>query len=90
MFQLGANTLGVGLAILLLISRPLKPWKLGLAAAMAGLYTLVMAIPFARDYFELDLPGSEAMTGVVIASVVGSIGVWITSRLLGPEITGRA
>ena len=82
--------LTIGLAILVLISRPLKPWKIGLAALMAGLYTLVMAIPFARDYFELDLPNSDAMTGVVIASVIGSIGVWITSRLFGPEDTGRA
>ena len=45
--------LGVGLAVLLGISRPLRPWKAALAAAMGGLYAVAMAWPFARDYFEL-------------------------------------
>lgn len=82
--------LGIGLTILVLISRPLKPWKIGLAAAMAGLYGVVMAIPFGRDYFELDLPTGEAWAGVAVAAIAGSIGVWATSHLLGPEDTGRA
>lgn len=82
--------LGVGLTILLLISRPLMPWKIGLALAMAGLYGVVMAIPFGRDYFELDLPTGQAWAGVAAATIVGSIGVWVTSRLFGPEATGRA
>ena len=54
------------------------------------IYGLVMAIPFGRDYFELDLPTTEAWYGVAAASVIGSIGVWITSRLFGPEDVGRA
>ncbi|MDG1876366.1 MAG: HAD-IC family P-type ATPase [Acidimicrobiales bacterium] len=82
--------LSIGLTILMLISRPLKPWKIGLAAAMAGLYAVVMAIPFGREYFELDLPTSEAWVGVSVAAVAGSIGVWITSHVFGPEATGRA
>ena len=82
--------LAIGLAILVLISRPLQPWKVGLAAAMAGLYGLVMAIPFGREYFELDLPSGGAWGGVAIAAVAGSIGVWITSHFFGPEDAGRA
>ncbi len=82
--------LSIGLTILMLISRPLKPWKIGLAAAMAGLYAVVMAIPFGREYFELDLPTGEAWVGVSVAAVAGSIGVWITSHVFGPEATGRA
>ncbi len=82
--------LSIGLTILMLISRPLKPWKIGLAAAMAGLYAVVMAIPFGREYFELDLPTGGAWVGVSVAAVAGSIGVWITSHVFGPEATGRA
>ncbi|MEM8709254.1 MAG: HAD-IC family P-type ATPase, partial [Actinomycetota bacterium] len=82
--------LAIGLTILVLISRPLKPWKIGLALAMAANYALVMAIPFGREYFELDLPTGQAWAGVAAASIVGSIGVWITSRLFGPEDVGRA
>ena len=82
--------LAIGLAILVLISRPLKPWKLALALAMAANYALVMVIPFGRDYFELDLPGGQAWAGVAIASTLGSVGVWGTSRLLGPEHTASA
>lgn len=82
--------LAVGLMILVLISRPLKPWKIGLAAAMAASYALVMAIPFGRNYFQLDLPPGPAWAGVAIASALGSIGVWATSRLFGPEDAGRA
>ena len=84
------SLLAVGLTILVLISRPLKPWKIGLAAAMAASYALVMAIPFGRNYFQLDLPPGPAWAGVAIASALGSIGVWATSRLFGPEDAGRA
>ncbi|MCQ3812059.1 MAG: HAD-IC family P-type ATPase, partial [Acidimicrobiia bacterium] len=42
--------LGVGLVILVVISRPLRPWKIGLAAAMAGSYLLVMVWPWARNF----------------------------------------
>lgn len=80
--------LGIGLTILVLISRPLRPWKLALAASMAGLYAVVMAIPFGREYFELDLPTSDAWFGVAIAVAAGSIGVWVASRIFGPVDAG--
>ena len=82
--------LGIGLTILVLISRPLRPWKIGLAVAMAGLYAIVMALPFGRTYFELDLPTSEGWLGVACATLIGSVGVWVASRLFGPEDSGRA
>jgi len=74
----------VGLTILVLISRPLKPWKIGLALAMAGLYVLTMAIPFGREYFELDLPEGAAWTAVIAASVLGSLAVIVATRLIDP------
>ena len=73
--------LAIGLVILLLISRPLRPWKIGLAAAMAGLYSLNMAWSFPRDYFELDPPPAAAWWWVVAAIAVGAAGVWQVPRL---------
>jgi hypothetical protein len=72
----------IGLAILILISRPLKPWKLGLAAAMAGLYAFNMALPAAREYFELDLPPLRAWVAVAIAAAIGAGSASLATHLL--------
>ena len=70
------------LVILLIISRPLRPWKIGLVLAMAGSYLVVIALPFARDFFELTLPEGIAWLVVAIAAFSGSVGVWVTSLLI--------
>ncbi len=76
-----ATLLLLGLVILLLISRPWKPWKAGLAAAMATCYVLVMVWPFAREYFELDLPTAAAWGVVAGASALGAVGIWLATRV---------
>ena len=48
--------LGIGLVILVLISRPLRAWKLGLATSMAAGYGVTMAWPPLRSFFQLTLP----------------------------------
>ncbi|MFV2039835.1 MAG: HAD-IC family P-type ATPase, partial [Acidimicrobiales bacterium] len=64
--------LGVGLVVLVVVSRPLRPWKLGLAAAMAGMYGLVLAWEVPREYFELTIPEGAIWTACVIGvSVAG-------------------
>ena len=68
--------LGVGLVILVLISRPLRPWKVGLAAAMAASYGAAMALPFLREFFELDAPTLAGWLWVLGAVVVGGAGAW--------------
>ena len=68
--------LGVGLAILLLISRPLRPWKVGLAASMAASYALSMAWPLPREFFQLDAPSLTAWLWVAGAVLVGGVGAW--------------
>ncbi len=65
--------LGVGLAILLGISRPLRAWKVGLAATMGGLYAVTIAWPFARDYFELVVPTASTWATAAICTGVGSL-----------------
>ncbi len=80
--------LGVGLAVLLGISRPLRPWKVGLTAAMGGLYAIAMAWPFARDYFELVVPTSTGWGVAAACTAVGALAVALVPRSTGDPRAG--
>jgi len=66
--------LAVGLVILVVVSRPLRLWKLGLAAVMAASYAVVMLVGPLQEFFELSPPPTSLwgpMAGVIaIASAV--------------------
>ena len=81
--------LAIGLVILLLISRPLRPWKVGLAAAMAAAYGAAMALPFLREFFELDVPSLGGWLCVLGAVVVGGTGAWGAVELRARIDAGR-
>jgi len=81
--------LAIGLVILVLISRPLRPWKVGLAAAMAASYGAAMALPFLREFFELDAPPLGGWLCVVAAVIVGGVGAWGAVELRGRIDAGR-
>ena len=54
----------IGLVVLVVVSRPLRLWKVGLAISMAGLHACIIAVPFTRDYFELEwLDGNTPVDG---------------------------
>ena len=74
--------LGVGLVILVVISRPLRPWKIGLAAAMGGSYLIVMVWPWARNFFELDVPPGWMWIPTIAAVVIAGAGVVTIPRAL--------
>ena len=74
--------LGVGLVILVVISRPLRPWKVGLAAAMGGSYLIVMVWPWARNFFELDVPPAWMWIPTIAAVVIAGSGVLTIPRAL--------
>jgi cation-transporting ATPase E len=74
--------LAVGLVILLQISRPLEPWKVGLVVAMGASYVVVMLIPFLREFFALYPPGRESWGVMAIATAAGAAGVVLLPRLL--------
>ena len=68
--------LGIGLVILVLISRPLRPWKVGLAASGAASYGATMALPLVREFFQLDSPSLGAWLWVLGAVAVGGVAAW--------------
>jgi cation-transporting ATPase E len=74
--------LTIGLVVLVMISVPLEPWKIGLAAVMAGGYVLAMVIPVAREYFELDLPPDWAWIVYGACAAVGSLVVIALPRIV--------
>ena len=81
--------LGIGLVILLLISRPLRPWKVGLAASMAASYGAAMALPTLREFFQLDAPPLGGWLWVFGAAAVGGAGAWLTVELRERTAEGR-
>ncbi len=74
--------LGLGLVILVVTSRPLRPWKLGLAGAMTLLYVVVMAAGGLREYFELDLPPAWLWGPVLGAVAVGGAAIAVLPRVV--------
>ncbi|MCX8032499.1 MAG: HAD-IC family P-type ATPase [Thermoleophilia bacterium] len=51
----------VGIRVIAAIERPLRGWRLALAAAMAGLLAVAFLVPFTRDFLALDMPGWRAL-----------------------------
>ena len=72
--------LGIGLAILVASSRPLKLWKIGLVILMAVSYLIILAIDFAREFFELDLFTGNAWIVVAVAVAAASLAILIISQ----------
>lgn len=51
----------VGIRVIAAIERPLRGWRLALAAAMAGLLAVAFLVPFTRDFLAFDMPGWPAL-----------------------------
>jgi len=66
----------IGLVVLVVVSRPLRLWKIGLAVAMAGLQACIIALPFTRNYFALEWISGR--TWGCIAIVVAIAGLIVT------------
>ena len=72
----------IGLVVLVVVSRPLKLWKVSLAVAMAGLHACIIAIPFTRDYFELEWLDGKSWLMVFVATFIASIIIILIQRLI--------
>ena len=80
--------LAIGLVILVSVSRPVRAWKLVLAAAMALSYVAVIAVELGRDYFEMDMPPASGWVAVMICVLGGGLLVMLLPDLAA-RITAR-
>ena len=65
--------LAVGLILLLRLTRTLPPWRWILVGSMAAAIVLVLGIPFAAEFFDLDYPPEtvwEAMGATVLVAAI--------------------
>ncbi len=76
--------LALGLVVLAVTSRPLRPWKTGLVALMGLSYAVVFAVPFLRDFFELELFWSSAWWYSAAAVLVAGVVIVAIPRLTRP------
>jgi cation-transporting ATPase E len=69
--------LGISLVVLVVVSRPLKVWKVALAVFMGMLHTVLMVVEPTRDYFELTVPDADVWAACALA--VGATGALIVA-----------
>lgn len=78
----------VALWVLAILARPTDAWRLGLEAAMAGLFLLVLLVPWSRHFFALNLPPPEITVGAVAiaAAAAGLLELaWRATGWLRPD-----
>ncbi len=69
--------LTVGLVLLALVAAPLTPARLGLIAAMAGTYIVVLAVPATNRFFELNAPPAVVVLAAVGSAALALWGLWL-------------
>ena len=74
--------LGIGLAILLSASRPLRLWKVVLAAAMGASYALIMVIDWTRDFFELFRFPVDGWAVVAVSVGIAGLAIYNVPRFV--------
>ncbi len=72
----------VGLAVLAYLSRPLLSWRGILVAVMAGCFVGVIAIPWFRDFFMLDLPSFIVMVQSLAIAALFSLLLELSMRYM--------
>jgi cation-transporting ATPase E len=65
--------------VLLLIAHPYNLWRIGLVAAMGGIFVIVLAVPGPRNFFAL-LPG-DLYDDAVALGIAGAAAVLLTVAL---------
>jgi cation-transporting P-type ATPase E len=65
---------GLGLVVLALAAHPLNALRRLLLAAMAAAFAVVLAVPFLRGFFALDLPPLPvALAALALVAVLGGL-----------------
>lgn len=66
--------------ILVVLARPLRTWKLALISSMIGLAVAAFQVPFAREFFNFNLP-LELLIQSAIIGACGGAAIELVSRL---------
>ena len=72
----------IGLVVLVVVSRPLRMWKIGLAFAMAGLQACIIALPFTRNYFALEWVDGRTWGCIAIVVAIATLLVTVIPYLV--------
>ncbi|MCS5733208.1 HAD-IC family P-type ATPase [Herbiconiux daphne] len=65
----------VSLWVLCVLARPLTRWRLVLVGAVTSAFVLAFVVPFARDFFALEITSVPASVYAVGVGVAGALGV---------------
>jgi cation-transporting P-type ATPase E len=63
----------VALGVLIAVARPLVPWKIGMIAAMAGLFVLCLILPFMQEFLALEPGEIQDSAFMLLVSAAGAI-----------------
>ena len=81
----------VGLYVLVLLARPLTPFRAALVAGMIGLSIGAIAIPYFRHIIALQLPSGRWFVLAVGCAFAGCLGITLVNRLHGGgDVTDEA
>ncbi|MCU1572402.1 MAG: Cation transport ATPase [Micrococcaceae bacterium] len=72
----------VALWVLGALARPFDRWRALLVAAMAAVLVLVLAVPFARAFFALQIPTGGLLAATMSVVVLGCAAIEILYRIL--------
>ena len=75
------SLLGAGLAVLVVLSRPLNKSRVALVTAMPCGAAIVLASASLRDFFALVAPSAEAWLAVAISVISASLALILHQRI---------
>ena len=75
-------------AILSVLARPWRAWKIALIASMGGIGVAAFTLPFARDFFNFNLPTELLLEAGAIGLVGGAL-IELVHRLQASRSTRR-
>jgi len=76
--------IGFGLLILFLLARPKGIWQWLFLSALPAIFFVVMAVPWLRDFFALQLPPFSVSAAIILIEAVSAVTL-LAINLAGPR-----
>jgi cation-transporting ATPase E len=73
----------VALWVLAILARPASPARTALVASMGVAFAVVLAVPWLRDFFELELAGTLILAGAVGVAAMASVALELGWQISG-------